>query len=814
MSASEKAKFRTMNMDEIKTMKGNHESEASWQRRKKFLIVCQSRYKKTQLNTLSYCYVNVLLYGCRYSDELMDDLYERACDVANYPWDDQINMSRWNEIFIDKQEDLNFYAPKPREFRKTSRNANKKCRTRMQERSRSVEKEVKCQDKKEKDDRSKIRKKGGETKIFGSDDLTKMEVKWDETNLKDETGDEKEDDTKKMLEEFKPDKKQREDLCKTTDVVEEYQNGKKHQKDKTGKKPQEDETMVNEKGDNKQKEDETDENKIQNQTQNEDEKQIRDERQLGDKTKMGDKKHTIDKTKEIHKNRKYDRDTTEKSKPGDKNQKTDETQAKKERNTVKIKVPSDSQNALSKVRKTKRKTILKQNDQDTGKKGKIKKPKHTNVTSSSKVIVKHNVVSHHKKHKGPMNITKKLVFDTLKAIIGQSKPHEKKGQNLSHDRMEIQKGHKVPYDAIEVKKGKKLSHGSTQVKGQTLIQDSMESGTKSDENEENTHGLTDKQIDAVLRNLTGSPSCEMKLQSSSLETTVGVKSNENVKFNRASLKSADAKPSSRVFTNQTRYSRTNNENAPDKSKTSWNFPTSGHKSVFRQKDRTEKYRKQHPSYWDYGFMDDGTYYQDHMEYPANNHYDRYREYINCCSPLDGAGSPFPSFGGNMWCVPKSTNYYDNVTRFQKRFGLDNRGQTKSPIKSIGNGKFSEHKRVPRQRHNSTGSIVSKGDHDNYNFRMETRQSKASVEIGDQNNNIVTKGSSGDKLFNITRKKSWQNKTLPASADKNNNSKMDSKPKGAKYDLERGSCRRNQLSEKEYEKKTEMLDSILSQIKKT
>ncbi|XP_052107168.1 uncharacterized protein LOC127739438 [Mytilus californianus] len=99
-----------MDLGEIKEMKGRHESEASWQRRKKFLIVCQSQYTKDRLNTLSYCYVNVLLYGCRYSEILMDDLYEKACDVANYPWDSSVNMSKWNEIFEEKQAENNLYA--------------------------------------------------------------------------------------------------------------------------------------------------------------------------------------------------------------------------------------------------------------------------------------------------------------------------------------------------------------------------------------------------------------------------------------------------------------------------------------------------------------------------------------------------------------------------------------------------------------------------------------------------------------------------------------------------------------------------------
>ena len=87
-------------MEEIKQMKGRHESEISWQRRKKFLTVYQSKFPKERLTALSYCYTNVLLYGCKYSEKLMEDLYEIACEVANYPWNEPvINMSMTNKIF-------------------------------------------------------------------------------------------------------------------------------------------------------------------------------------------------------------------------------------------------------------------------------------------------------------------------------------------------------------------------------------------------------------------------------------------------------------------------------------------------------------------------------------------------------------------------------------------------------------------------------------------------------------------------------------------------------------------------------------------
>lgn len=89
-------------MEEIKQIKGRHESEVSWQRRKKFLTVYQSKFPKERLTALSYCYANVLLYGCKYSDKLMEDLYEMACDMANYPWDEPVNkMSMKNKIFYE-----------------------------------------------------------------------------------------------------------------------------------------------------------------------------------------------------------------------------------------------------------------------------------------------------------------------------------------------------------------------------------------------------------------------------------------------------------------------------------------------------------------------------------------------------------------------------------------------------------------------------------------------------------------------------------------------------------------------------------------
>lgn len=87
-------------MDEIIEMKGTHESEVSWQRRKKFLAVNQSKFPNERLTALSYCYTNVLLYGCKYSKKLMEELYEIACDVANYPWDQPVNKtSMTNKIF-------------------------------------------------------------------------------------------------------------------------------------------------------------------------------------------------------------------------------------------------------------------------------------------------------------------------------------------------------------------------------------------------------------------------------------------------------------------------------------------------------------------------------------------------------------------------------------------------------------------------------------------------------------------------------------------------------------------------------------------
>ena len=122
-----------MDLGEIKEMKGKHESEASWQRRKKFLIVCQSQYAKERLNTLSYCYVNVLLYGCRYSETLMDDLYERACDVANYPWDSSVNMSKWNEIFEEKQAENNLYVTIENPGKKKCKTVTDKSRRKLNE---------------------------------------------------------------------------------------------------------------------------------------------------------------------------------------------------------------------------------------------------------------------------------------------------------------------------------------------------------------------------------------------------------------------------------------------------------------------------------------------------------------------------------------------------------------------------------------------------------------------------------------------------------------------------------------------------------
>ncbi|XP_021356526.1 uncharacterized protein LOC110452373 [Mizuhopecten yessoensis] len=67
---------------DIDDLRGQQESEASWQRRRRFLLVHQGRFPIGRLNQLSYCFTNILMYACEYSDSLMKELSALAVDVA------------------------------------------------------------------------------------------------------------------------------------------------------------------------------------------------------------------------------------------------------------------------------------------------------------------------------------------------------------------------------------------------------------------------------------------------------------------------------------------------------------------------------------------------------------------------------------------------------------------------------------------------------------------------------------------------------------------------------------------------------------
>ncbi|XP_062604168.1 uncharacterized protein LOC134265987 [Saccostrea cucullata] len=69
--------------DQIEEMRGNQESLAFWQRRRRFLSVHWNKFPPEELNSLSYCYSSVMVYSCRYPQAMMNRLYDLAMEVVD-----------------------------------------------------------------------------------------------------------------------------------------------------------------------------------------------------------------------------------------------------------------------------------------------------------------------------------------------------------------------------------------------------------------------------------------------------------------------------------------------------------------------------------------------------------------------------------------------------------------------------------------------------------------------------------------------------------------------------------------------------------
>lgn len=576
---------KTMDMNAIKSMKGGHESEASWQRRKKFLIVCQSRYPKGQLITLSYCYVNVLLYGCRYSEELMDDLYERACDVANYPWEDPVNMSRWNEIFEEKQGDLNFYAPKKRETGKRNRKENN-------------------------------------------------------AHLNES-------------------------------------------KEKIGK--------------------------------------------IGNST-IKDKRDKIKKSE-------FEGQTTKK---------------------------------LSKLLKARKGKV--DHEAVTGKKGhglkaKLKVRKAANITSG-----KIKVISAKKKHKDPTTVTKKIVYDTLKSILAQSSSG-KDNKARPHDSFtSMNKIEKSETNNLGMNE-KQVDEVLTSLMNSSKINSQKKNPTVTDENVKYTF---EKKSQVRPKR----PEEKQPIASNPLVLSDSLDINNNISpdskkyaFKQSTTKSSPTQSAATVFSNKARhkYSIKTSESMSLDKKHHSSFKASDHKPTYKQKQQMDKSRKQQPFNRNHGCTDSNMNTQGYPEYPTGHHYDRYLEYIRFCTSRGDPSTPFPSYEGNMWGLPKSGRFHDSGARFPKRQGHMNKGQSKSPPKN--SFQVNPTKTLNAKKHYRQLPIQHMKE-----GRQRCHSTESEIAVGDINNN--------ERNQNVISQ-------IPG-----------------------GVCHQRKLPEKEYVNKTEMLESILNQIHKT
>ncbi|XP_069102396.1 transcriptional regulator ATRX-like [Argopecten irradians] len=111
----------------IDDLRGQQESDASWQHRRQFLQVHNGHLPTGRLNQLSYCFCNAIMYACKYSDSLMKELSPLAVDVAVAialdRGDSAVNVSKtylWDKIEDRKNSLLaeRHYMKKLHELRK------------------------------------------------------------------------------------------------------------------------------------------------------------------------------------------------------------------------------------------------------------------------------------------------------------------------------------------------------------------------------------------------------------------------------------------------------------------------------------------------------------------------------------------------------------------------------------------------------------------------------------------------------------------------------------------------------------------------
>ena len=111
----------------IDELKGSQESFGFWTRRRRFLKFHWGTLPTTELNCLSYCYTNVLTYGCTYSDHRIQRLTQMVKEMVEQLKKDELKVAKairrvWAERMIEIEAGKeNRYRPPLQKYLKECR---------------------------------------------------------------------------------------------------------------------------------------------------------------------------------------------------------------------------------------------------------------------------------------------------------------------------------------------------------------------------------------------------------------------------------------------------------------------------------------------------------------------------------------------------------------------------------------------------------------------------------------------------------------------------------------------------------------------
>lgn len=71
----------TFELEEVETMRHEHESDAEWRLRKEFLVSHYDKYDNARLLCLASCFINVECYGSTYPAGVMLELARLMEDI-------------------------------------------------------------------------------------------------------------------------------------------------------------------------------------------------------------------------------------------------------------------------------------------------------------------------------------------------------------------------------------------------------------------------------------------------------------------------------------------------------------------------------------------------------------------------------------------------------------------------------------------------------------------------------------------------------------------------------------------------------------